>query len=157
MSFSEDAFFAEIAARGAPRLRVAGLVLHDGAVLTQQAADDPAGYHALIGGEVEAGDALAGRLAQEFQEETDAALLDCRYLLCVENRFLWNGAAIHQIEHVFAATLDRVDIRSREAHLAFRWLPLGGIAQADLRPRVLRDALADGSWRTARHLVEPLP
>jgi hypothetical protein len=76
-----------------------------------------------------------------------------RYHLCVENAFDVGPRRINRIEHYFLAELVLTDGRSRGAHLAQVWLALDGLAEVDLRLHVLRDALADGSYATLRHLV----
>lgn len=60
---------------------------------------------------------------------------------------------IHGLEHYCEVTLDRTAIESREPHLAQHWLPIDRLAEHDVRPRVVRDAIVDGTWRDARHLT----
>ena len=152
--FNQDRFFQAVASRRMPRMRVAGIVIDDGEVLVQQPADDPTACYALIGGEYEIGDTFETRLRKEFDEETNARIVATRYLFCVENRFRYRDNTIQQVEHFFLVELDRRDVQTREAHLAHHWLPLGELAGKDLRPHVVRDALADGSYLTVRHLVQ---
>lgn len=52
-------------------------------------------------------------------------------------------------------TTARQDVQSRESHLTFRWLPLNRLAQFDLRPHIVRDAVAAGEYMEIRHLVVP--
>ena len=51
-------------------------------------------------------------------------------------------------------SLDRHDIVSNEAHLKQYWLPLADLPNLDLRPFVVRDAVASGSYLTDRHLIQ---
>jgi hypothetical protein len=53
---SQDVFFQAVASRRIPRIRIAGIVVADDAVLVQQPADDPSSCYAFIGGEYEIGD-----------------------------------------------------------------------------------------------------
>ncbi|TIN10610.1 MAG: NUDIX domain-containing protein [Mesorhizobium sp.] len=155
MALNQDQFFRAIASRQIPRIRIAGIVMSgDGAVLVQQPADDPSSCLAFIGGEYELGDTFETRLKKEFEEETNARVLNARYLFCVENHFHYKGTVIQQAEHYFLVTLDRQDIVSREPHLRQLWLPLSELGRADLRPFVVRDAVISGSYLTERHLVQ---
>jgi hypothetical protein len=65
--------------------------------------------------------------------------------------------AIHSLEHYFLAEIDTQDVRSREPHLLFCWLPLARLAEFDLRPHIVRDAIISGAYLQARHLVAPYP
>lgn len=154
MESSQDRFFRAVASRQIPRIRVAGIVVQDGKVLVQQPADDPSSCYALIGGEYEIGDTLETRLRKEFEEETNARVSEARYLFCVENHFRYRGQLIQQAENYFLVSLDRHDVVSRETHLKQYWLPLATLAGVDLRPTVVRDAVARGSYLTDRHLIQ---
>ena len=151
---SQDRFFQAVANRQIPRIRVAAIVVEDGKVLVQRPADDPSSCYAFIGGEYEIGDTFESRLRREFEEETNARVRQARYLFCVENHFRYRGQLIQQAEHYFLVTLDRHDVVSSEKHLKQYWLPLAGLASVDLRPYVVRDALARGSYLTDRHLIQ---
>ncbi len=154
METSQDRFFQAVAMRQIPRIRVAGIVVEDGKVLVQQPADDPSSCYAFIGGEYETGDTFETRLRKEFEEETSARVREARYLFCVENHFRYRGKLIQQAEHYFLVSLDRHDVVSRETHLKQHWLPISTLASADLRPSVVRDAVADGRYLTERHFVQ---
>lgn len=154
METTQDRFFQAVAARQIPRIRIAGIVVADGRLLVQQPADDPSACYALIGGEYEIGDTFESRLRREFEEETNARVTEARYLFCVENRFRYRGQLIQQAEHYFLVSLDRHDVTSREAHLKQHWLPLAGLGGMDLRPFVVRDAIADGRYLTERHFTQ---
>lgn len=151
---SQDRFFQAVATRQIPRVRVAGIVVEDGKVLVQQPADDPSSCYAFIGGEYEIGDTFESRLRKEFEEETNARVRQARYLFCVENHFRYRGQLIQQAEHYFLVSLDRHDVVSNEKHLKQHWLPLETLASVDLRPVVVRDAVACGSYLTDRHLIQ---
>lgn len=150
---NERAFFESVAARGGVRIRVAGIVVAGDRVLVQRPSDDPGACHAFVGGEYEWGDTFESRLIREFEEETTARVVRCAYRFVVEHRFEVGGRPIHALEHYLEAEIDRVDVSSREAGLTFCWLPLGRLGDYDLRPHVVRDAVASGVWRTVRHLV----
>jgi ADP-ribose pyrophosphatase YjhB (NUDIX family) len=155
MALNQDQFFRAVASRQIPRIRIAGIVVADGAVLVQQPTDDPHSCYAFIGGEYEVGDTFETRLRKEFEEETNATVTEARYLFCVENHFRYKGNVVQQAEHYFLANLDRRDVASRESHLRQYWLTLSQFRDADVRPVVVRDAVADGRYLTKRYLVQP--
>jgi ADP-ribose pyrophosphatase YjhB (NUDIX family) len=154
MESGQDRFFQAVGSRQIPRIRAAGIVVEDGKLLVQQPADDPSSCYAFIGGEYEIGDTFETRLRREFEEETNARVTEARYLVCVENHFRYRGQIIQQAEHYFLVSLDRHDVVSRETHLKQYWLPLSSLAELDLRPLVVRDAVARGSYLTDRHLIQ---
>lgn len=155
MTFRQDQFFEAVASRRIPRVRVAGIVVDRDRVLVQQPSDDPSASYAFIGGEYELGDTFETRLRKEFEEETNARLIECEYLFCVENHFKHKGNSVQQVEHFFLVKLDRHDVESRERHLGQHWLRIPELAAADLRPRIVRDALVDGTYLARRYLVQP--
>ena len=110
----------------------------------------------VLFGEYEVGDTFFSRIAQEFEEETNAKIVDCQYLFVVENRMRLSGTLLQGLEHYVAVTLDREDITSRETHLAQHWLPLASLKDYDLRPWIVRDVIAEGRLQQVRHLVVPL-
>ncbi|SCB49922.1 NUDIX domain-containing protein [Rhizobium multihospitium] len=154
MAFKQDQFFQAVASRQIPRIRIAGIVVADEAVLVQQPADDPNSCFAFIGGEYEVGDTFETRLRKEFEEETNATVVEARYLFCVENHFRYRGSLIQQAEHYFLVSLDRRDVESREGHLKQYWIPLLQFGSVDVRPIAVRDAVADGSYLSMRHFVQ---
>jgi ADP-ribose pyrophosphatase YjhB (NUDIX family) len=154
MTFRQDQFFQAVASRRIPRVRVAGIVVDCGSVLVQQPTNDPSACYAFIGGEYEQGDTFETRLRKEVEEETNARLVECEYLFCVENHFRHRGNPIQQTEHFFLVKLDRRDVESRESHLRQHWLPITELASADLRPHIVRDALIDGTYLTSRYLLQ---
>lgn len=148
----ESEFFQAVANRNIPRIRVAAIIIHKGALLVQRPADDPTACYALIGGEYEVGDTFESRIRAEIEEETNAKVLTTEYRFVVENRFHYHGNLIQTIEHYLEVTIDRSDVASRESHLAQHWLPLANLIDMDLRPTVVRDVVADRTYRTVRHL-----
>jgi ADP-ribose pyrophosphatase YjhB (NUDIX family) len=152
----EQEFFKTMASRNVVRISVRAVVLSRGRALVQKPTDDPSACYAFIGGEYEVGDTFVSRLRQEFEEESNAKIVDCRYLLVVENRLRVSGKLIQGIEHYFAVTLDREDIESRERHLSQHWLPISTLKDYDLRPWIVRDVIFEGQLHSVRHLVVPL-
>jgi ADP-ribose pyrophosphatase YjhB (NUDIX family) len=151
----QDDFMQAVTNRNIVRVRVAGVVVHDGRLLVQRPTDEPESCYALIGGEYEIGDTFESRLRAEFEEETNVKIIHSQYLFVVENRFLWNGKPFHGVEHYLEVEIDRFDVESRESHLSQHWLPLDTLAEQDLRPHVVRDAIASGDYRNISNLVVP--
>jgi ADP-ribose pyrophosphatase YjhB (NUDIX family) len=152
----EQQFLNALASRNAIRISVRAIVVSGGRTLVQRPTDDPEACYAFIGGEYQVGDTMAGRLRREFEEETNARVVNCEYRFVVETRFRWRGRLIHSLEHFFAVTLDREDIESGERHLSQHWLPLSSLRDCDLRPWIVRDVIAEGRLDRIRHLVVPL-
>jgi 8-oxo-dGTP diphosphatase len=151
----EEAFLTRVAEKGDIRVSVRSICMHDGAVLVQRHADDPASYHAFIGGGLETGELMEDRIRQEYAEETGRRVVRARYLFVVENRVRIAAGILHSLEHYFSVELDSYEVRSRESHLVQCWLPLSRLSAHDVRPHVVRDAIIDGSWATCRHLTVP--
>ncbi len=152
----QSEFFQAVAGRDIVRVRVAAIVVSDGKVLVQRPADEPTSFYAFVGGEYERGDTFETRIRREFEEETTARVVGWRYLFVVENRFTHNGNTFQGLEHYLEVTLDRENVASREPHLSQHWLPLARLQDYDVRPLIVRDAVASGRFRRLKHLsVEP--
>jgi 8-oxo-dGTP diphosphatase len=113
------------------------VVLRDGAVLLVQ--EIAQGYWFFPGGHVEAGETSREALLRELREELDAGATVDDGLGEVENRWVRDGVEHHEVNHVFAATIDATDPVSQEPHLAAGWIGLDHLADTDVRPRVLVD------------------
>jgi len=138
-------------------ITVRSIILSKGRLLVQKGLDDPSGCYAFIGGHYELGDTLVGRLKREFEEETTARVVDCTYLFVVERQAVVDGKLTQSVDHFFQVTLDREDVESQESHLSQHWLPVSDLRDYyDLRPRTIRDVIADGRLHAVRHLVLPL-
>jgi ADP-ribose pyrophosphatase YjhB (NUDIX family) len=152
---SKESFLTSVARKGNIRVSVRSICMHDGALLVQRHADDPASHYAFIGGGLETGELMEDRIRQEYREETGRQVVRARYLFVVENRVRTPAGILHSLEHYFSVDLDSHEVRSREPHLEQRWLPLSQLPSYDVRPHVVRDAIVDGSWETRKHLVVP--
>ena len=152
----EDQFFSAVAARQLVRPSVRAIVASERGFLVQRPTDSPGSNYAFIGGEYELGDTFEERLRKEFEEETSARVVSAEYRFVVENRFLWKGKLVQTLEHYFEVALDRTEITSNEPHLEQVWLSAQDFASADVRPAVVRDALASGDWLGIRRLLVDL-
>ena len=69
-------------------------------------AENPDGYHRLIGGSVELGERHLDALVREIDEELHATVQDLKLLAAVENIFHLNGALGHEIVFLYLGRLD---------------------------------------------------
>ena len=113
------------------------VVLRDGAVLLVQ--EIAQGYWFFPGGHVEAGETPRQALVRELREELDVSADVQEHLGEVENRWVDDGVEHHEVNQVFAATIDAADPVSQEPHLAAGWIRLDDLDDTDVRPRVLVD------------------
>lgn len=111
------------------------------------------GYLNFIGGSMKFGETLDECLRREIQEETNAAVKRMEYLFLVENFIVYQGDLTHGVGHYFLVELDREDVQPRIAGYEFIWLPRSELARADLRPHVVRDSLAAGTFQDITRLV----
>ena len=152
---SQSRFFEKIAERKSVRISVRSVCLRDGYLLAEQPSDDPHACYSFIGGELEFNELMESALKREYREEIGLEVKILQYLFVVENRFLFNNWLIHSLEHYFQTQIDRSKIISQESDLIQRWLPVKHLKQYNLRPHIVRDAIFDGSWLTAKRLIVP--
>jgi ADP-ribose pyrophosphatase YjhB (NUDIX family) len=69
-------------------------------------AENPRGYHRLIGGSVELGESHRTAIIREVDEELGAAIQDLAFLSTVENIFEIDGVTGHEIVFVYSGRLD---------------------------------------------------
>ena len=69
-------------------------------------ADNPRGYHRLIGGRVEFGESHRDAIAREVREELDATIHDLTLLAALENIFRLTGELGHEIVFLYTGRLD---------------------------------------------------
>jgi 8-oxo-dGTP diphosphatase len=113
------------------------VVLRDGAVLLVQ--EIAQGYWFFPGGHVEAGETPEEALTRELREELDVSTIVREHLGDLVNRWVHEGLEHHELNHVFATTIDVADPVSQEPHLAAGWIRLDHLDDTDVRPRVLAD------------------
>lgn len=69
-------------------------------------AEDPDGFHRLIGGSVELGETHREAIVREVDEELGAEIRNLTYLAAVENIFRMNGTLGHEIVFLYTGLLD---------------------------------------------------
>ena len=114
---------------------VRAVVLPRGAVLLVQ--EIAQGYWFFPGGHVEAGETPRQALVRELREELDVSATVQEHLGDLENRWVHDGLEHHEVNHVFATSIDADDPVSQEPHLAAGWIDVSDLDASDVRPRVL--------------------
>jgi len=69
-------------------------------------AENPEGYHRLIGGSVELGEPHRDAIVREVAEELGATIHDLAFLATVENIFLIDGEPGHEIVFLYSGRLE---------------------------------------------------
>ncbi len=126
--------------------RVAAVVYADDRVLLQREGE--ADFWFLPGGRVEMHETAAEALAREIREELGVTPHVQRLLWPVENFFVLGGVRFHELGLYFAVELPpevprEGEFAGCETHLraVLRWFPLTDLANVDVQPRFLREAL----------------
>jgi ADP-ribose pyrophosphatase YjhB (NUDIX family) len=74
--------------------------------LNPPTAENPDGYHRLVGGSVELGETHRDAIVREVDEELGATIRDLELLTAVENIFRINGTLGHEIVFLYVGRLD---------------------------------------------------
>lgn len=126
------------------------MVVHRGRVLLCQSVKH--GYFYLPGGHVEFGEAAAAAAAREIEEELGVTLSMGPLAMVSEGVFNAKRRH-HEINLVFhveplhsGSSIPKglLKPRSREKHIAFRWVDLAAAQDLDIRPTAAKAWLASG-------------
>ena len=130
-------------------LRAAAIVIRGERVLLHRRDGDS--FWALPGGRVEAGETAELAVAREFQEELAESIECDRLILVIENFYSHGGVDHHEVGLYFSAALEAssalltdpgpFDGREGDAALTFAWFNRHRLAEIDVRPSFLVDAL----------------
>lgn len=107
--------------------------------LNPPTAENPHGFHRLIGGSVELGESHRDAILREVHEELGAAVHDLAHLAAVENIFRIDGVLGHEIVFLYSGRLDPLP-------------PAEGATLTEMDGSVVPVV-----WRSFREHDEPLP
>lgn len=107
--------------------------------LNPPTAENPDGYHRLIGGSVELGETHRDAIIREIKEELGATVHDLTWLATVENIFRIDGMLGHEIVFLYSGRLD----------------PLPALENATLTE--IDGSVVPVVWRSFREDEESLP
>ncbi len=109
--------------------------------VNQPSAENPEGFHRLIGGSVELGERHEDAIVREVHEELGATIVDLRLLDVVQNIFSFNGELGHEIVFVYTGSLEPAVppeggflIESDGARVPVMWRPVADEGQVPLYP-----------------------
>lgn len=141
-------------------LRAVAVILSGDHVLLHRLDGDE--YWSLPGGRIEAGEDAATAVAREMREELGIAVTVGRLLWIVENFFESGGRAYHEVGLYFATDVPPdariLDLDARHfgdeqgRRIEFAWFERKGLADIDVRPTFLREALVQEPLQFA-HVV----
>ncbi|MEG4507986.1 NUDIX domain-containing protein [Microcoleus sp. F6_B4] len=89
--------------KGKVRVIVLGLIRSGDRIFVSE-CEDPVTqdtFYRALGGGVEFGEHSIDALQREFQEEIQAELTNIKYLACLENFFVYNGQAGHELIQLY--------------------------------------------------------
>ncbi len=129
--------------KGTIRVIVLGLI-RSGDRLFVSECEDPVKqdtFYRALGGGIEFGEHSIDALQREFQEEIKAELTNIKYLACLENFFVYNGKAGHELIQLYQCDfvdskfyeLESLDFADGDGeHTAF-WMPIDRFQSGELR------------------------
>ena len=109
-----------------------GVCVREGRLLVCRAKGANTCY--LPGGHVEFGETGRQALVREMSEETGLRAETGDFLGVVENSFEQHGRPHAEINLVYAMEVESAEVSSQEDWISFEWIPLSGLASANLLP-----------------------
>jgi|LakMenEpi03Aug12_release.lakeMendotaPanAssembly.Ray.scaffolds.fasta_scaffold1411671_1 8-oxo-dGTP diphosphatase len=135
------------------------VIVDDGHILLTQCTNRSGTYTYLPGGHVELGETSKIALARELHEELGVAEAAISQLLATHESF-WhdkNNVLQHEINLLFKTTVPgfsrHTTPTSQEAHIAFAWVALDQLTEANLLPMAMRSHLKSLVSKAADDLV----
>jgi 8-oxo-dGTP pyrophosphatase MutT (NUDIX family) len=110
-------------------------------------------YGNFPGGGLELGETLHECMVRELKEEVGATVVDFEFLFLHENFILFEGEYLHGLELYCELKLSSDDIQQQSDENEFLWLEIERLGQVDIRPVLVRDRIADGTYRDVRYLM----
>ncbi len=95
----------------------------------------------LPGGHVEPGERLEVALVREIAEELGTEVKVAGFVGVVEHGYVEDKVTHHELNLVFEVAIPDIEPVSQEDHQEFHWLPLEALADTDVRPGALKEAL----------------
>jgi 8-oxo-dGTP pyrophosphatase MutT (NUDIX family) len=92
-------------------------------------------------------------MVRELKEEVGATVVDFEFLFLHENFILFEGEYLHGLELYCELKLSSDDIQQQSDENEFLWLEIERLGQVDIRPVLVRDRIADGTYRDVRYLM----
>ncbi len=131
--------------------RAAAVAVIDGRVLVQKIGDED--FLCLPGGRVEMGEPAEEALLREMREEMDCKVQVGRLLWVIDNLFTHRGVHYHELGLYFAISLPKgcrqasgepwTGTELDGTKLYFSWHPADRLAELELRPTFLIEALRE--------------
>ncbi|MGB7892304.1 MAG: NUDIX hydrolase [Microcoleus sp.] len=129
--------------KGKVRVIVLGLIQSGDRIFVSECCDPVKQdtFYRVLGGGVEFGEHSIDALQREFQEEIQAELTNIKYLACLENFFVYNGKAGHELIQLYQCEfvdakfyeLESLDFADGDGeHTAF-WMSIERFRSGELR------------------------
>lgn len=129
--------------KGTVRVIVLGLIRSGDRIFVSECCDPvkQETFYRALGGGVEFGEHSIDALQREFQEEIKAELTNIKYLACLENFFIFNGQAGHELIQLYQCEfvepkfyqLESVAFADGEWVFTALWMPIERFRSGELR------------------------
>ena len=129
--------------QGKIRVIVLGLILSGDRIFVSGCYDPvkQETFYRALGGGVEFGERSTDALQREFQEEIQAELTNIKYLACLENFFVYNGKAGHELIQLYQCDfvdakfyeLESLDFADGDGEYTAFWMPVERFRSGELR------------------------
>jgi ADP-ribose pyrophosphatase YjhB (NUDIX family) len=123
-------------------IRVRAIIQKDDKILVCYHTKDETkkNYYFLPGGHVEFGELAKEAMIRELEEELVVSIKEVSFIGSSENIFN-QGDAHHEINLVFSVIVDKVEEKSKEDHIGFKFLTRGEFLKENVLPISLKEAV----------------